>query len=257
MKNSRLRRIFITLGIVLGLALSVLILSIIGQEGNINKTANTNNTINDALSKITVIDDKDCVIVNVYGSGKARYGLTLAILDIYVKNPTPSTEIEKTYNNVVALGNKIIQLLRENDMKIETKSITIQPYYTYVGKFAGYVVTYHITAMTLNISAISNVVPYLVSDLVTLKLSFSANRTVIEKAYDLALRRAIENALSKLNVIARTLGMDKIVILNIRENFYPIMRPTYEISVKSTQPVIYAPTGEITASVYVTAKLCK
>ena len=257
MKNSRLRRICITLGIVLGLALSVLILSIIGQEGNLNKTGCTNNTINDTLSKISIVDDKDCIIVNVYGTGKAEYTLSLAILDIYVKNPVPSMNIKETYNNIVNVGNRVIQLLKKNNMNIETKYITVQPYYTYAGKLTGYVVTYHITATTFNITAISSVVPYLVSNLITLKLSFSANRTIVEKAYNLALRRAIENALDKLDVIARALGMSKIVILNIKENFYPIMKPTYEIGVRNTQPILYSPTGIITATVYVTAKLCR
>ena len=123
MKNSRLRRLLITLGIVLGLALSVLILSIIGQEGNLNKTTSGNALTNDTLGQVTLLDDKDCIIVNVYGYGKATYSLSLAVLDIYVRNPEPSMRIGETYDNVMRLGNRIVSILEKNNLKIETKSI--------------------------------------------------------------------------------------------------------------------------------------
>jgi len=258
MKNSRLRRLLITLGIVLGLALSVLILSIIGQEGNLNKTTSGNALTNDTLSQVTLLDDKDCIIVNVYGYGKATYSLSLAVLDIYVRNPEPSMRIGETYDNVMRLGNRIVSILEKNNLKIETKSISIRPYYAYPNeKLTGYIVTYHIVATTSNMSAVVNVVPYLVNKMIIMRLGFSVNKSTVEKAYEMALSHAIENALDKLNIIARTLGMDKIVILNIKENFYPIVRPLYIASVKITQPVIYAPTGEVSAVVYVTARLCK
>ncbi len=253
MRNSRLRRLCITLGIVLGLAFSVLILSIIGHAGHVE----TSITVHDNGRNITLLGDGDCLIVNTYGTGSATYRLTIATLDVYIRNPRPSIELEKTYNTIIATGNRVVELLENADLRVSSKSITIQPYYTYPRRLLGYFITYHITAITTNISTIQNIIPYLVNNMIILELKFTANRSAILRAYRIALDEAIQNAIEKLYIIARALNMTRIVIINIREGTIPSMRPFYTISNVKEQPIIYTPSGKVTATVYVTARLCR
>ncbi|NPA24053.1 MAG: SIMPL domain-containing protein [Crenarchaeota archaeon] len=261
MKNSKVRRLCITIGIVIGLALSVLILSIIGQEGQlksgISKTGKT--PINDTKGKLTIVGDGDCLIVNIYGTGTATYRLTMAVLDVSIQNPNPSMSLEKTYSNIIDTGNHVITILKKYGLKVESKNIIVQPYYTYGRKLLGYVISYHIVASTYNVSSVREVLPYLVNSMISLNLKFTANRTVISRAYRTALKYAIENAIEKLDVIARELNMTKIVIVNIREgSMRPIIVPLYSVNiVKTSQPSIYVPSGEVSATVYVTARLCR
>ena len=259
MKKSS-NRLLITICIVLGLALAVLILSILGQENAKNINEGKVSTIPDVRNSAYLeLTNRDCITVTVYGQGYVSYTPQFIVLDIVVKNPKPDINLEKIYNDVVNKGNDIVRLLLENGFEVEVKTIQISPTYQYPYKLQGYFVEYYIRAKISSNKTyiVSKIIPKLVSDMVTLKLYYMSGN--IDKLYSKALKIAIEDALSKLKVLSNTLNMSKIDIVNIKEvgTYVPYIYTVYATVRTGTSPTIIPSKYFVNARVSVTARLCR
>ncbi len=253
MKNSKISRLVLTIGIVIGLALTVLVLSIIGQENSEKFQSNLNST-----SRISILEDSDCITINVIGRGEVQYKPKYILLNIIVRNPVPTLELDKAYNEVIKIGNDITKLLINSGFTVRIESISIEPVYKYPYTLVGYTVTYYIRANTSidNIGTVSRIIPKIVNKYSVLKISYEADNT--HEVYYKALRKAVENGIQKLRIIATLLNMSKVEIVNIRESSTVMTPPYYAKSVSSgTSPVIAPSYYTEHATVIITAKLCR
>ena len=212
--------LIITIPIAIVLVLSMIYLI---KWTNINVDENSMSTSN--IFNLSGIRDEEVrigdVLVNdskvfVKGIGIASVKSDRYVLTIIVKNPRPTLEIEDEYKIVIEKVNRLVEILKENSLEVETVDFRIYPHYSYPGSILdGYFIEYKLTAYTDNLDKIEIIIPYLVDKYVIINLDLIADRSTILAAKNEALRLAIENAFSKIETIKSILNASKIKILRI------------------------------------------
>ncbi|GEM_PF-6851925 len=209
--------------------------------------------------------------VTVVGSGFVSIEPQEVLLYITVKNPELNFDLEKIYSEVISKTNEIVEELKASDFKVETVRLSINPEYRWVHgvrEFVGYRVTYELKAhIGIDmIDKVETVLPKLVDKYVIVRLGFKFDYEDLIKARDEALRKAIDDALSKIEIIAKELNVTKIEITKIKvpTSYYPvrpyIIAESFSLTSAKVEtglpvPEIEVPEHTVSVNVEVTARL--
>ena len=249
-----LKLVVTTLVVVLVIGLAIYLLTLHKAYGNDKVYASeTSITVN---STVTVV-----------GSGFSEIKPREILLYITVRNPEPSLDLEEIYSKVISKANNIVRELKDNDFTVETLRLNINPEYRWVHgvrELVGYRVTYVLRA-SIGIDMIDKVeiiLPKLVDNYVIVSLGFKYSREDLINARDEALRKAIDDALSKIEIIAEELNVTKVEITKIRVSplHYPVPLRPYRYTITKAEaalppPEIEVPERTVSVNVEVTARL--
>ncbi len=193
----------------------------------------------------------------VSGSSTVYAEPNITVISVRIATETPMKTASDAYNYVVSKASKLVGELKNMTSVIELKTVNIglQPIYDYSGGsriFRGYNAYYQLM-VTTTVDEAGKIIATIVEKggNVIESISLTYPRQVVSRAYELALKKALDNAREKADIIAEKLGIKIIgvraVSLVSLQNYQQVQysRTYYEAAtVSSSLPPAPIETGE-------------
>ncbi len=193
----------------------------------------------------------------VSGSSTVYAEPNITVISVRIATETPMKTASDAYNYVVSKASKLVGELKNMTSVIELKTVNIglQPIYDYSGGsriFSGYSAYYQLM-VTTTVDEAGKIIATIVEKggNVIESISLTYPRQVVSRAYELALKKALDNAREKADIIAEKLGIKIIgvraVSLVSLQNYQQVQysRTYYEAAtVSSSLPPAPIETGE-------------